>query len=215
MEKRDMTILEASRALGYTKNAVKYQAGKLTDGEVYKDNDGILRITPAGLSALQDRMGKKIQANQETTAKEPANNQEATTQQPAKGEQQPANNQETTGKGSELNSDTTTKEPANNQETTGKKDGTETLQEGLLLTIEALQAELKEKNEQIARRDKEIEKLHDMVATLPALLDQQQRLQAQYQAQQMKALESGNEEKEEKQPFSERKKRGFFGFFQK
>lgn len=205
MEKQDMTILEASRALGYTKNAVKYQAAKLGDGEIYKDETGVLRITAAGLDALAAKMGKKG-ANQQTTAQEPDNNRETTDQQPTNNrqnaEQQPAKNQQTT-----------TKEPANNhQKTTSEQAenrGDSQLYEALLRTVETLEAQLRIKDVQIE--------------SLTRLLDQQQHLQAaQIQALKAPASDEHPEETHQKEPVKDETpsstptpRRGIFGLFRK
>lgn len=192
MEKQDMTILEASRALGYTKNAVKYQAAKLGDGEVYKDDSGVLRITPAGLEALEARMGKKG-PNQATTGKEPANNQETTTQQPA-------NNRQTTTKEPDNNHQKITSEQAENR-------GESQLYEALLRTVETLEAQLRIKDVQIE--------------SLTRLLDQQQHLQAaQIQALKAPAADEQPESDPQKEPAKEETphsapRRGIFGLFRR
>lgn len=62
----DLTLLEASRALGTTKNAVKYHIKKLPEGMVYKSSDGKQYITPQGLELL-----RKIIEGTEETSEEP------------------------------------------------------------------------------------------------------------------------------------------------
>ena len=85
---KDLSILEAARELGYTKNAVKYQVAKLPADLVYKDESGKTYIKPAGIKALRAVMGQKPQNNNhETTTQEttqqPENNHETTTQDKA------------------------------------------------------------------------------------------------------------------------------------
>lgn len=75
---KDITILEAARLLGFTKNAVKYQAAKLPAEMTYKGEDGITYIKPVGITELRARMGNK---NQQTTEQEPANNHTKTTKE--------------------------------------------------------------------------------------------------------------------------------------
>lgn len=72
----NITILEAARLLGYTKNAVKYQVKKLPEEMTQKDANGIIHITPEGLETLRDKMGnkqpvKEPEKNQQTSGKEP------------------------------------------------------------------------------------------------------------------------------------------------
>lgn len=59
----DLTLLEASRALGTTKNAVKYHVKKLPEGMIYKSSDGKQYITPQGLEILK----RTIEGTEETT----------------------------------------------------------------------------------------------------------------------------------------------------
>lgn len=85
---KDLTILEAARELGYSKNAVKYQVTKLPGELVYKDEKQITRLKPAAIEELRRIMGNKQPAkNQQTTTKEtepqPTNNHETTTQENA------------------------------------------------------------------------------------------------------------------------------------
>lgn len=85
---KDLTILEAARELGYSKNAVKYQVAKLPGELVYKDEKQITRLKPAAIEELRRIMGNKQPAkNQQTTTQEtepqPANNHETTTQENA------------------------------------------------------------------------------------------------------------------------------------
>ena len=62
-----VTILEAAKMLGYTKNAVKYQVAKLPDNLTSKDENGVIHIKPAGLAVLREIMGSKQPANNHTT----------------------------------------------------------------------------------------------------------------------------------------------------
>ena len=70
---QDLTILEAARELGYSKNAVKYQVAKLPLDLVYKDEKQITRLKPAAIKELRRVMGQK----------QPTNNQQTTTQENA------------------------------------------------------------------------------------------------------------------------------------
>ena len=69
----DLTILEAARELGYSKNAVKYQVAKLPPDLVYKDEKQITHLKPAAIKELRRIMGQK----------QPTNNHETTTQKTA------------------------------------------------------------------------------------------------------------------------------------
>lgn len=85
---KDLTILEAARELGYTKNAVKYQVAKMPVDLVYKDESGKTYIKPAGIKHLRAVMGQKpTHNNHETTTQEttqqPENNRTTTTQENA------------------------------------------------------------------------------------------------------------------------------------
>lgn len=64
----NLTILEAARLLGYTKNAVKYQVNKLPPEMTQKDANGVIHITPEGLEVLRGKMGdKQPDKNQQKT----------------------------------------------------------------------------------------------------------------------------------------------------
>lgn len=67
----DITILEASKILGYTKNAVKYQVRKLPVELTTKDANGVIYIKPQGLELLRVIMvDKQPVTTGQTTGKE-------------------------------------------------------------------------------------------------------------------------------------------------
>lgn len=75
MKKNYKTILEAARDLGFTKNAVKYHVSKLPAEMVDKDEKGIVYISPEGVEALRETMGKKQPTEKhQTTDNEELNN---------------------------------------------------------------------------------------------------------------------------------------------
>jgi len=121
---QDLTILEAARELGYSKNAVKYQVAKLPLDLVYKDEKQITRLKPAAIKELRRVMGQK----------QPTNNHETTTQET---EQQPANNQQTTTQENALHS--------------ALLQTVETLQQQLAAKDRQLEAAEREKAEILAR----------------------------------------------------------------
>lgn len=131
----NLTILEAARLLGYTKNAVKYQVNKLPPEMTQKDANGVIHITPEGLEVLRGKMGDK---------------------QPDKNQQKTGNNHEkppTTSK-------RTTQEPGKDFSFTGKTTTEENaLYNALLQTVETLRGQLEEKDKQIEAATNEKEKL--------------------------------------------------------
>ncbi|MBC9722082.1 MAG: hypothetical protein H9W82_12480 [Lactobacillus sp.] len=67
----DITILEASKILGYSKNAVKYQVRKLPVELTTKDANGVIYIKPQGLELLRAVMvDKQPVTTDKTTSKE-------------------------------------------------------------------------------------------------------------------------------------------------
>lgn len=122
-KKNYKTILEASRDLGFTKNAVKYHVSKLPAEMILKDDKGIVFISPEGVEMLRETMGKK----------------------------QPVENQQTT--------------ESNNEELNNS------LIDTLSKTIETLQNQLEQKDEQLKNST-------DEKMRLLQLIDQQQQLTA-------------------------------------
>ena len=143
----EYTLLEASRELGFTKNAVKYRVQKLPPDVLRKSEEGIIYITAAGIELLREQMGKKSQPDKETTSttQEPANNHQKTDQQPVEDflsiTEEPANNRATTGQQS-------IEAPPSSPENVA-----------LVAAVEALTAQLAVKDEQIASQARQIETL--------------------------------------------------------
>lgn len=172
-KKNYKTILEASRDLGFTKNAVKYHVSKLPVEMIHKDEKGIVFISPEGVEMLRETMGKK----------------------------QPVENQQTT--------------ESNNEELNNS------LIDTLSKTIETLQNQLEQKDEQLKNST-------DEKMRLLQLIDQQQQLTAR-QLQQLTmsnekiiqgieqlpttSTKTTNQETTEQEP--QKKRTGFFKFFQK
>lgn len=143
----EYTLLEASRELGFTKNAVKYRVQKLPPDVLRKSEEGIIYITAAGIELLREQMGKKSQPDKETTSttQEPANNHQKTDQQPVE------------------DFLSTTEEPSNNRATTGQQSieapPSSPENVALVAAVEALTAQLAVKDEQIASQARQIETL--------------------------------------------------------
>lgn len=143
----EYTLLEASRELGFTKNAVKYRVQKLPPDVLRKSEEGIIYITAAGIELLREQMGKKSQPDKETTSttQESVNNHQKTNQQPVE------------------DFLSTTEEPVNNWATTGQQSieapPSSPENAALVAAVEALTAQLAVKDEQIASQARQIETL--------------------------------------------------------
>jgi len=161
----EYTLLEASRELGFTKNAVKYRVQKLPPDVLRKSEEGIIYITAAGIELLREQMGKKSQPDKETTSttQEPANNHQTTEQQPPKETIKPGNNHQKTDQQPVEDFLSTTEEPVNNRATTGQQSieapPSSPENAALVAAVEALTAQLAVKDEQIANQARQIETL--------------------------------------------------------
>lgn len=116
------TLLEASRELGVTKNAIKYQVKKLPPEMVERDGSGRILITADGLNEMRQSMTRQ-----------------KTTQKPDKTTEEPDKNHEKT-----------TQKAVEDFSFTGKEPDKNPLYSALLQTVETLREQLAEKDRQLA-----------------------------------------------------------------
>lgn len=65
-----MTILQFAKTYGLTKNKVKYYLKQLSEDMTYKDEKGIINITPQGVEELLKTTSKVVEEPQQKTTNE-------------------------------------------------------------------------------------------------------------------------------------------------
>ena len=176
----DLTILQASKALGLSKNTVKYRIRKLPEDQIRHAEDGRIFITPAGMASLSAECEPpknrfrttENQLNHQTDKSQAFGKPVQTTEEPEEPVEEPV--QRTTG------------EPEEPARVAGAL-------AALAGTVETLRKQLEEKDRQIRAKDQQIKDQQELSSSLARQLETvTQALQsAQDQAAAAQALHAG------------------------